>query len=180
MILIISVGKYEQIKRCLDAGNNINSSSATIKTENKQGSSEFTAENIGRKAGLYVTGQNAQLIAQAKKDISLQASELNSQGSVSVQAGRDLNLSTVNVSRKDLSSAGDDDYVMHASSKDVGTQIQGKTWYSVKKRWRSFLFNAGVINSKEGNVVIDATKGLSVTEGRETSAHALSTHEQKK
>ena len=162
----------------LDAGNNINSSSATIKTENKQGSSEFTAENIGRKAGLYVTGQNAQLIAQAKKDISLQASELNSQGSVSVQAGRDLNLSTVNVSRKDLSSAGDDDYVMHASSKDVGTQIQAKHDIQLKSGGATSI-QAGVINSKEGNVVIDATKGLSVTEGRETSAHALSTHEQR-
>ena len=162
----------------LDAGNNINSSSTTIKTENKQGSSEFTAENIGRKAGLYVTGQKGQLIVQAKKDISLQASELNSQGGVSVQAGRNLNLSTVNVSRRDLSSAGDDDYVMHASSRDVGTQIQAKNDIQLKSGGATSI-QAGVINSKEGNVVIDATKGLNVTEGRETSAYALSTHEQR-
>ena len=163
----------------LDAGKNINSASTTIKTENKQGRSEFTAENMGRKAGLYVTGQDGQLIAQAKKDISLQASELNSQGGVSIQAGNDLNLSTVNVSRRDLSSAGNDDYVMHASSKDVGTQIQANNNIQLKSGGATTI-QAGTLKSQDGRVVIDAAKDLSIREGRQANEHALRTSETNK
>ncbi|MEB3755113.1 hemagglutinin repeat-containing protein, partial [Acinetobacter sp. MD2(2019)] len=161
----------------LDAGNNINIASTTMKTENKQGSSEFTAENLSRKAGLYVTGQEGKLIAQAKHDITLQASDVSSQGSVAIQAGDRLKLSTVNVSRKDLSSAGRDDYVMHASSKDVGTQIQAQGDIQLKSGANTEI-TAGTLNSSKGNVVVDAGKNIEISNGHQTNESAMQTQEQ--
>ncbi|WP_179994266.1 MULTISPECIES: hemagglutinin repeat-containing protein [unclassified Acinetobacter] len=160
----------------LDAGRDINNITTTIKTENKHGLSEFSAENIGRVAGLYVQDADGQLVANAKNNINLTASDLQSQGSIAIQAGQDLNLSTVNVSRSDLSSAGDKDQILNASSRDVGTQIQAKGNISLQSGANTQI-KASTLNSTSGNVVIDAGQNVLIENGRDERSSQLAAHE---
>ncbi|WP_152874132.1 filamentous hemagglutinin N-terminal domain-containing protein, partial [Acinetobacter portensis] len=160
----------------LDAGRDINNITTTIKTENKDGLSEFTAENIGRVAGLYVNDADGQLIANAKNNINLKASDIRSEGGVAIHAGKDLNVSTVNVSRSDLSSAGEKDQILNASSRDVGTQIQSKGDISLKSDDNTHI-KAGTLNSESGNVVIDAGKDVLIENGRDERSSELAAQE---
>mgnify|MGYP000594276763 CR=1 FL=1 len=160
----------------LDAGRDINNITTTIKTENQHGLSEFSAENIGRVAGLYVQDADGQLVANAKNNINLTASDLQSQGSIAIQAGQDLNLSTVNVSRSDLSSAGDKDQILNASSRDVGTQIQAKGNISLQSGANTQI-KASTLNSTSGNVVIDAGQNVLIENGRDERSSQLAAQE---
>ncbi|MDY6451450.1 hemagglutinin repeat-containing protein, partial [Acinetobacter faecalis] len=160
----------------LDAGRDINNITTTIKTENKDGLSEFTAENIGRVAGLYVQDADGTLTAQAKNNINLTASDIQSQGSVSVKAGQDLNLSAVNVSRSDLSSAGEKDQILNASSRDVGTQIQAKGDIQLQSGANAQI-KAATLNSETGNVVIDAGQNVLIENGRDERTSKLAAQE---
>ena len=160
----------------LDAGRDINNITTTIKTENKHGLSEFSAENIGRVAGLYVQEADGQLVANAKNNINLTASDLQSQGSVTIKAGQDLNLSTVNVSRSDLSSAGDKDQILNASSRDVGTQIQAKGNISLQSVANTQI-KVGTLKSTSGNVVIDARQNVLIENGRDERSSQLAAQE---
>ena len=160
----------------LDAGRDINNITTTIKTENQHGLSEFSAENIGRVAGLYVQDADGQLVANAKNNINLTASDLQSQGSVTIKAGQDLNLSTVNVSRSDLSSAGDKDQILNASSRDVGTQIQAKGNISLQSVANTQI-KVGTLNSTSGNVVIDARQNVLIENGRDERSSQLAAQE---
>lgn len=160
----------------LDAGRDINNITTTIKTENKHGLSEFSAENIGRVAGLYVQEADGQLVANAKNNINLTALDLQSQGSVTIKAGQDLNLSTVNVSRSDLSSAGDKDQILNASSRDVGTQIQAKGNISLQSGTNTQI-KSSTLNSTSGNVVIDAGQNVLIENGRDERSSQLAAQE---
>ncbi len=160
----------------LDAGRDVNNITTTIKTENKHGLSEFSAENIGRVAGLYVQDADGQLLAQAKNNINLVASDLQSQGNVVLKAGQDLNLSTVNVSRSDLSSAGDKDQILNASSRDVGTQIQAKGNISLQSGANTQI-KAGTLTSKSGNVVVSAGQNVLIENGRDEQSSKLAAQE---
>ena len=62
---------------------------------------------------------------QAKNNINLTASDLQSQGSIAIKGTRPES-STVNVSHSDLSQQLTRDQIQNASSRDVGTQIQAK------------------------------------------------------
>ncbi|MDY6483216.1 hemagglutinin repeat-containing protein, partial [Acinetobacter faecalis] len=154
----------------------INNITTTIKTENKDGLSEFTAENIGRVAGLYVQDVDGTLTAQAKNNINLTASDIQSQGSASVKAGQDLNLSAVNVSRSDLSSAGGKDQILNASSRDVGTQIQAKGDIQLQSGANTQI-KAATLNSETGNVVIDAGQNVLIENGRDERTSKLAAQE---
>ena len=160
----------------LDAGRDINNITTTIKTENKHGLSEFTAENIGRVAGLYVQDADGTLSAQAKNNINLTASDIRSQGRVSVKAGQDLNLSTVNVSRRDLSSGGENNKILNASSRDVGTQIQAVSDISLQSGENTQI-KAGTLNSETGNVVVNAGKNVLIENGRDERSSQLAAQE---
>ncbi|MFL4257429.1 hypothetical protein P9432_27015, partial [Escherichia coli] len=76
----------------LNAGNNINNQSTAKSSQNAQGSSTY----LDRMAGIYITGkEKGVLAAQAGKDINIIAGQISNQSDTRLQAGRDINLDTV-------------------------------------------------------------------------------------
>ncbi|MEK7415643.1 MAG: S-layer family protein, partial [Planctomycetota bacterium] len=137
-----------------------------ISTTNTQSSAQSSSTQIGRVAGLYVTGAGGTLIATAGRDLQLDAAAiLNSAptgataGSTTLAAGRDLNLGVVTESTShhlvwDAANQRSD-----ASRTDIGTTIQ--TQGDIR------LQAGGDLNAKAANVssaqgAVLATAGGSV------------------
>lgn len=78
----------------------------------------------------------------------------------------------MNVSRSDLSSAGDKDQILNASSRDVGTQIQAKGNISLQSVANTQI-KVGTLKSTSGNVVIDARQNVLIENGRDERSSQL-------
>ncbi|HEY4468769.1 MAG TPA: hemagglutinin repeat-containing protein [Klebsiella sp.] len=107
------------------AGRDINAITTTRSAESAGG--DFARNTLDRVAGLYVQQADGTLALQAGRDVNLTAAQVVNSGeggSTSITAGRDLNLNTVTTGSKDNLSWGDN-WQHHSSSQQVGSEIVG-------------------------------------------------------
>ena len=112
----------------VQAGRDLNVQTTTARGSGADGVGRYSSEQIHRVAGLYVSGEAGVLLASAGRDVSLTAAVLQAsgvQGSVQVQAGRDLNLVTVKTSSNLDATRDSRNFARVQQGAEVGTQIQG-------------------------------------------------------
>jgi filamentous hemagglutinin len=115
--------------------------------------------DISRVAGLYVTGDAGVLLASAGRDIALTAALLQSKGSLTVSAARDLTLNTVTTSASMDATMNGDNYNRTSRSTEAGTVLQssGNTTLSAGQDITARAANvqaAGDLNVSAGNDVV--------------------------
>lgn len=113
----------------LMAGRDINVKSTTVSGSGQstlgQTTGQFTATQLDRLAGLYVTGDKGLLTVVAGRDINLTAAEVkNTQGDSQLLAGRDLNLETLTLSQKSDIRYSAGNTAKFGNSTEIGTTIK--------------------------------------------------------
>ncbi|WP_296507885.1 hemagglutinin repeat-containing protein [Rhodoferax sp.] len=88
------------------------------------GNLQTRSTDISRVAGLYVTGDAGTLIASAGRDVELMGALVQSAGSTSVTAARNLGLSTVTTSASMDATRDSDNYNRTSRSAEVGSKLQ--------------------------------------------------------
>lgn len=107
------------------AGRDINAITTTRSAESAGG--DFARNTLDRVAGLYVQQPDGTLTLQAGRDVNLTAAQVVNSGeggSTTIAAGRDLNLNTVTTGSTDNLNWGDN-WQHHSSSQQVGSEIVG-------------------------------------------------------
>ncbi|MES2840608.1 MAG: hemagglutinin repeat-containing protein [Pseudomonadota bacterium] len=110
----------------VQAGRDLNVQTTTASGQGAVGVGRYSSEQVNRVAGLYVSGEAGVLLASAGRDVNLTAAALQAD-SVQVDAGRDLNLSTVNTARHLDATRDARNFARVQQSAEVGTRIQGTT-----------------------------------------------------
>jgi filamentous hemagglutinin len=158
----------------LKAGRDLNVTTTTSTSENKVGANSFSRTGIDRVAGLYVSNPGGLLLAGAGNNINLTAANLQSQGSVQLQAGQDINLGTVRTARSDNINWSATNYLRSSTSQDIGTQIGSAG---------STTLQAGQdVNAKAANViagsalVVTAQRDVNITAGQASQTQAEAQH----
>jgi filamentous hemagglutinin len=89
-----------------------------MKNHGAQQASEFSQTGIDRVAALYVKNPGGTLSIQTGRDINLTAAKVDSQGSATLQAGNEITLGTVTTERTTNINFDADNYNRSSSSKD--------------------------------------------------------------
>ncbi|KRC12003.1 hypothetical protein ASE11_00530 [Hydrogenophaga sp. Root209] len=110
----------------VQAGRDLNVRTTTASGQGAVGVGRYSSEQVNRVAGLYVSGPAGVLLASAGRDVNLTAAALQAD-SIEVDAGRDLNLSTVNTARHLDATRDVRNFARVQQSAEVGTRIQGTT-----------------------------------------------------
>jgi filamentous hemagglutinin len=105
------------------AGRDLIVESTTRSTSMAGNAGSFTRTGIDRVAGLYVTGDGGALVASAGRDAKVVAGVLQSQGSIAVQAGINLNLATVTTAQSGSVAWNAANWRKEASTQEAGSQI---------------------------------------------------------
>ncbi|MEJ1162917.1 hemagglutinin repeat-containing protein [Variovorax sp. CCNWLW186] len=149
----------------LTAGRDINIETTT------QSASGNTA--IDRVAGVYVTNPGGVLIASAGRDTNLIGAALVSDGSVSVAAGRNINLGTVTEGYT-IAGTGNGWAGISSGSREVGSVIQGQD--NVRLAAGNDLnIRAGAVASLDGALVATAKNDINLTAGQATTSVTTAT-----
>ena len=109
------------------AGRDINVTTSTRNAQSDGG--DFTRNTIDRLAGIYVEKGDGTLALQAGRDLNLTAAQVvNSSGNGSsvLSAGRDLNLNTVTTGSRDNLNFSDSNWLHQSSSQQQGSEIAAK------------------------------------------------------
>ncbi|QEM81963.1 hemagglutinin repeat-containing protein [Halomonas binhaiensis] len=125
---IDNIGGVIDAERLLEvsAGRDINIESTTSSGVNQVGASDFSHTMIDRLAGLYVSGKDGVLKAEAGRDVTLKGSEVISTGSVGIDAGRDLQLGTLDLSRYSHVERDSRNYITEQRDSEVGSRISAE------------------------------------------------------
>ncbi|MDZ4103504.1 MAG: hemagglutinin repeat-containing protein [Hydrogenophaga sp.] len=144
----------------VQAGRDLNAQTTTAQGSGADGVGRYGSEQVNRVTGLYVSNEAGVLLASAGRDVNLMAAALQA-GGVQVQAGRDLNLSSINTSSNLDATRDARNFARVQQSGEVGTQIQGA----------SVALQAGQdITARAASV--QATQTLAVQAGRDVNLSA--------
>jgi filamentous hemagglutinin len=108
------------------AGRDLKVQTTTLQSQQaaSTGNLKTGSTDVSRVAGLYVTGDAGVLLASAGRDIELTAALLQSKGSTTVSAARDLTLNTVTTSASMDATMNGDNYNRTSRSTETGTTLQ--------------------------------------------------------
>ena len=152
----------------LQAGNNINSQSTTTSSQNTQGSST----HLDRIAGIYITGtEKGVLAAQAGNDINIIASQISNQseqGQTQLQAGRDINLDTVQTSKHQAIHFDADNHVIRSSTNEIGSNIQTQGDVTLLAG-NNLNAKAAEVSSANGTLAVSAKNDINISAGINTT-----------
>ncbi|MBW3918931.1 filamentous hemagglutinin N-terminal domain-containing protein [Neisseria meningitidis] len=152
----------------LNAGNNINSQSTAASSQNTQGSSTY----LDRIAGIYITGtEKGVLAAQAGKDINIIASQISNQseqGQTQLQAGRNINLDTVQTGKHQATHFDADNHVIRGSTNEVGSSIQTKGDVALLSG-NNLNAKAAEVGSANGTLAVSAKNDINISAGINTT-----------
>ena len=155
----------------INAGRDINLTSTT--TSNKGSGSPFTRTQVDRLAGVYVVGLGAtpgSLNLTAGRDINAQAASIantSTNGATTLQAARDINLSTVTTDFA-ARTGGGANYMRMQTSQDVGTSIATTGDLSLRAG-NNINATAANIQSSQGATNLIAGNTISLLAGQKTS-----------
>ena len=122
-----AIGAQEAL--VLDAGRDLIVQTTTAQGRDNTGVGVYSSQGIDRVAALYVNNPNGVLLASAGRDVNLTGALVHSEGSVQIEAGRDIQLDTLQL-RTDVAIQRDArNYAGIRQSEEVGTRItsQGNT-----------------------------------------------------
>ncbi|WPB59202.1 hemagglutinin repeat-containing protein [Xylophilus sp. GOD-11R] len=153
------------------AGRDLTVESTTRTASATSGRSTSSLTQVDRVAGLYVTGKDGKggtLVASAGRDVTLVAGVLDSQGEVRVEAGRDLNLTTLTTAERSDLTADERNYLRQAATREVGSLIRsgGDTALSAGQ---DLITRAATVDAR-GDLAVTATRDVRISEGRATTA----------
>ena len=148
-------------KLSLKAGQDIDLASTLHKERNKQGYTQTIASS-GKAA---VTGNQGTLSIEAGRDIRMQAAAASSAGNISMKAGRDITMETAAV-KKDTAVTWDGNNYRHDSAaRDIGSSVTAKGSLTMQSE-RDTSIKAADIRS-EGMTAVKAGRNLTVENGKE-------------
>ena len=148
-------------KLSLKAGQDIDLASTLHEERNQQGYTETIASS-GKAA---VTGNQGTLSIEAGRDIRMQAAAASSAGNISMKAGRDITMETAAV-KKDTAVTWDGNNYRHDSAaRDIGSSVTAKGSLTMQSE-RDISIKAADIRS-EGMTAVKAGRNLTVENGKE-------------
>ncbi|MDO5679374.1 MAG: hemagglutinin repeat-containing protein [Pelistega sp.] len=155
------------------AGNHITLESATYHTRADivgEKGTHFSGERKGidRLASIHVTGDQAQLLLSAGKDMTLTAaliSNTGKDGHTQLGAGRDLNVGTVTTGYRQDSIVNARNYIKEQRWQDVGTHIQAVGDIQLIAG-RNANLTAAQVSSEHGHLQVAAKENLTVQAGQ--------------
>jgi filamentous hemagglutinin len=142
----------------LDAEQDISIASVTSETSNREGKSHFSRSNIKRVAGLYVSGDGADMNVTAGRNIHISAADIQhagENGKVTIAAANDLKLGKVKTSESNNSILNTKDFNKHSEHSDIGSRIATKGDISLKAD-NQLELSAANITSQAGEIAIKA------------------------
>lgn len=145
----------------VQAGRDLNVQTTTALGSGAAGVGRYSSEQVNRVAGLYVSNEAGVLLASAGRDVSLTAAVLQA-GSVNVQAGRDLNLTSVNTSSQLNANLDARNFARVQEGAEVGTQIQGTT--IALQAGQDITARAASVQAQEA-LVLNAGRDISLNAG---------------
>ncbi|MDP1685779.1 hemagglutinin repeat-containing protein, partial [Hydrogenophaga sp.] len=149
----------------VQAGRDVNVQTTTAQGSGAAGVGRYSSEQLNRVAGLYVSGEAGVLLASAGRDVNLTAAVLQArgaQGNVQVQAGRDLNLTSVNTFNSLDATRDARNFARVQQGADVGTQIQGT---SISLQAGQDITTRAANVQAEGALTVDAGRDVSLSSG---------------
>lgn len=160
------------------AGRDINVVSTTRDSENTAGSSSFTRTAVERVAGLYVSAPAGVLLASAGRDVTLTAAVIGNSGAggqTLIDAGSDLNLTTVATGRQDNIVWGDQNHLNQGSTVEVGTVIQTRGDVIIAAG-HDLAARAAEVNSASGAIRASAGRDVRLSSGESTQNWSEARH----
>jgi filamentous hemagglutinin len=156
------------------AGRDLNLVSTTHSAQSALGASSASQTRLDRVAGLYVSQPAATLLASAGRDLTLVGGVIQSQGSASVVAGRDLDLGTLTQTRAQDLSADARNYARASASQEVGSTVLSEG--SLRLQAGADL-NARAANVQaQGELVASAGNNLTLSAGLARQSDAQGRH----
>ncbi len=160
----------------VQAGRDLNVQTTTASGQGAVGVGRYSSEQVTRVAGLYVSGEAGVLLASAGRDVNLAAAALQAD-SIQVNAGRDLNLSTVNTARHMEATRDARNFARVQQSAEVGTRIQGTT---ITLQAGQDITARAVSVQAQGALAVQAGRDIALTAGESSyqidhGVHAKST-----
>ncbi|ROW32387.1 hemagglutinin repeat-containing protein, partial [Neisseria animalis] len=151
----------------LTAGNDIDITSPTNRTETEGKGFSGSNTHIGRVAGLYVSDKGGSLKAEAQGRLHLNAAEIGSAGNVLLLGREGINSGTVVIGFEQHSRSDDKNYRSEAQTSEIGSRIQAEG--KIVLSGGNISTRQAEINSNSGNILLHAQNSLSLTEGRQTN-----------
>lgn len=148
----------------VQAGRDLNVQTTTAQGSGAAGAGRYSSEQVNRVAGLYVSNEAGVLLASAGRDVNLTAAVLQAsgaQGNVQVQAGRDLNMATVNTASNLDATRDRRNFARVQQGAEVGTQIQGT---SISLQAGQDITARAANVQAEGALTVDAGRDVSLTD----------------
>ena len=153
------------------AGRDLNVTSTTSSATNNVGNNTFSLTGFDRIAGLYVSNPGGTLLASAGRDVNLTTAMLQSQGSIGITAGNNINLATVNTASANAVVFDRDNFAKDSQSQDIGSQLSAANKLALEA---GNDFNAKAATLSAGTT-LSATAGNSINlaAGQQTSSSAF-------
>ena len=153
-----------------NAGRELKVQTTTLESQQtaSSGNLQTRSTGISRVAGLYVTGDAGTLLASAGRDVNLVGALLQSAGTTTVTASRNLTLGTVTTSASMDASWNADNYNRTSSSKEIGSTLQstGNTTLTAGQN-----INARAADMQAaGNLTVNAGNNVVIESGVATSS----------
>ncbi|MCG6578112.1 filamentous hemagglutinin N-terminal domain-containing protein [Pseudomonas sp. AF32] len=143
------------------AGQDINVISSSRDSSSAQG----TRTNLSRVAGLFVSGAQGSMTVSAGKDLNLTGAQVvnaGKGGSTSLEAGNDINLTTVGEAHQQALTWNSSNWRQDASQTEVGSLIQGQGDVRLSAG-RDLNARAANITSEQGAVFAEAKRDVNLT-----------------
>lgn len=139
------------------AGRDVSLVSSASRQENVQGSHS----QLERVAGLYVGGRGGTVLASTGRDLSLGAAEVQSEGSATLLAGRDLKLGTQEENRQQQLFWDGANHRLDATRTEIGSVLrsQGELTLSAGQ---DIIARAAGVSSEQGRIEVLAGRDLVV------------------
>lgn len=117
---------------------------------------------IDRVAGLYVINPGGTLIASAGRDVNLEASVVQSQGSAALQAGGSIQLGTINQLDSVDATRDSRNYTRFTQSRDIGSTVSASLTLAAEQ---DIYATAASLSSAQGAVQLSAGNNISLPAG---------------
>ncbi|SFU80309.1 filamentous hemagglutinin [Polaromonas sp. YR568] len=155
--------------------NIVSTTTALTTTGSTVGPTVSSFSGIDRVAGLYITNPGGTLLASAGRDMNLVAGVIQSQGSAQLQAGNNLNLTTVTQTDSVDATRDERNYTRWSQTQDIGSQISATGNVSLNAG-KDINTTAASITSEQGALVTSAGNNVNITAGRSDRSLATSSY----
>lgn len=155
------------------ANGTLNLTANSVTSEKNSTDSQSRHTNLGRIAGLYVTGANGTLALSAR-DLNMQAAQIDNQGTGNtiILAENSLNIGTLQTGYRHSHTQDEHNYQIEGATQAIGSNINGKGNVLIQSNGTA-LIQGSKLNSESGLLAVKA-KDLNITAAQNSSEFASS------